>query len=570
MVVQHNMAAMNASLQSGKTQLNMGKSAEKLGSGYRINRAADNAAGLSISEKMREQIRGLDRGSQNLQDGVSVAQLADGALNETHALLQRIRELAVQAANDVNTGEDRQAIQSEINQLAEEVDDIAHHTSFNDGIYPLLGSAPVTGFTPDPGYASVLDKYVMVTDPAGGLGSGGKGATGGIGMYIKGMTDYAGAIGGYGNNGHAMVQLTLNDGTKTAPISLFSSTSASGSVSISQIYDQDHIEMEYEDSSNGVHFKVNIACKMVEENDPATMKGGQYFLSSFDITNLGVPVKSMDVLLHTDPIHGFMSGSPSYNNTSLGSKSFSEIVDPTKDYSFVCNPAAYPGVKCDVTAKMTSSLIKDPPDVVYAGSGFNQYNPQTNMDILQDIYNGTMTPAYASDYHFGAGWVNRPLDTGATFNASTMFGLSYPISKASADPTKSPDGIWIQCSSKENDALRLSFVDATAATLKIKKPYPDVTTHQAASAAITTLDQAIETVNSYRTNFGVGQNTMESLRRNADSMSENTQAAESRVRDTDMAEEMVRYSKYQILSQITDAMLVQANQTPQSVLQLLS
>ena len=140
MVVQHNMTAMNANRQLGITQNAQAKSSEKLSTGYRINRAGDDAAGLSISEKMRSQIRGLNKASDNAQNGISLIQVAEGALNETHSILQRMNELATQAANDTNTSVDRNAIQSEIDQLTSEVDRIRSTTQFNsmnllDGTY---------------------------------------------------------------------------------------------------------------------------------------------------------------------------------------------------------------------------------------------------------------------------------------------------------------------------------------------------------------------------------------------------------------------------------------------------
>ena len=131
MVVQHNMSAMNANRQLGVTTGTLSKSTEKLSSGYRINRAADDAAGLSISEKMRSQIRGLNKASSNAQDGISAIQTAEGALNEAHAILQRMNELATQAANDTNTSADRTAVQSEVDALKNELDRIASTTQFN-------------------------------------------------------------------------------------------------------------------------------------------------------------------------------------------------------------------------------------------------------------------------------------------------------------------------------------------------------------------------------------------------------------------------------------------------------
>ena len=131
MVVQHNLSAMNTSRQMNSVSSAMSKSTEKLSSGYKINRAADDAAGLSISEKMRSQIRGLNKAASNAQDGISLVQVAEGALNETHSILQRMNELATQAANDTNTSVDRDAIQQELNQLTSEIDRIQSTTQFN-------------------------------------------------------------------------------------------------------------------------------------------------------------------------------------------------------------------------------------------------------------------------------------------------------------------------------------------------------------------------------------------------------------------------------------------------------
>ncbi len=131
MVVQHNLTAMNSNRQLGITSALQAKSSEKLSSGFKINRAADDAAGLTISEKMRSQVRGLTQASENAQDGISLIQVAEGALNETHSILQRMNELAVKAANDTNTLQDREAIQSEVNQLTSEIDRIRSTTQFN-------------------------------------------------------------------------------------------------------------------------------------------------------------------------------------------------------------------------------------------------------------------------------------------------------------------------------------------------------------------------------------------------------------------------------------------------------
>src|SRR5574344_524527 len=138
MVVQHNLTAMNSNRMLSVTTKTQSKSTEKLSSGYKINRAADDAAGLSISEKMRKQIRGLDQASTNAQDGISAVQTAEGALTEVHSMLQRMNELAVKAANGTNSGSDREAIQNEIEQLSTEIDRVAETTKFNE-TYLLKG-----------------------------------------------------------------------------------------------------------------------------------------------------------------------------------------------------------------------------------------------------------------------------------------------------------------------------------------------------------------------------------------------------------------------------------------------
>ena len=143
MVVQHNMQAMNANRMLNITTSSQSKATEKLSSGYKINRAADDAAGLSISEKMRKQIKGLDQASTNAQDGISAVQTAEGALTEVHSMLQRMNELATQAANGTNSSSDREAIQNEIDQLTTEIDRVAETTKFNE-TYLLKGNGKTT------------------------------------------------------------------------------------------------------------------------------------------------------------------------------------------------------------------------------------------------------------------------------------------------------------------------------------------------------------------------------------------------------------------------------------------
>ena len=165
MVLAHNLTAMNAQRQFNIVGTSKKKSTEKLSSGYKINRAADDAAGLTISEKMRSQIRGLHQASENCQDGVSLCQVADGALAETHEILQRINELSIQSANGTNSSSDRAAIQAEVKQLTDEIDRIATTTSFNERIYPLNACNEVKTEKQFPEYLSVVTKeFTNTTD----------------------------------------------------------------------------------------------------------------------------------------------------------------------------------------------------------------------------------------------------------------------------------------------------------------------------------------------------------------------------------------------------------------------
>ncbi len=172
MVVQHNLSAMNANRMLNVTTSAQSKSTEKLSSGYKINRAADDAAGLSISEKMRSQIRGLNKASSNAQDGISLIQTAEGALNESHSILQRMRELAVQAANGTETNDDREAVNNEISQLQEELTRISETTEFNtlkllDG--SQSGSKASTGSGPKFGVVDATLDGALVTSNIAGI-----------------------------------------------------------------------------------------------------------------------------------------------------------------------------------------------------------------------------------------------------------------------------------------------------------------------------------------------------------------------------------------------------------------
>ena len=384
MVVQHNLTAMNANRQLGITTGAQAKSSEKLSSGYRINRAGDDAAGLKISEKMRSQIRGLDKASANAQDGVSLIQTAEGALNEAHSILQRMNELAVQGANDTNQSIDRDAINQELSALTTEIDRIAQTTQFNK--QSLLDG-------------TFADKNLQV-----GANTNQK-----IQVTIKAMN--ATAIG-------------LND------------------------------EVEVEDTVTKYRYNNKVFA-----NQKSAME--------------------------------MFSASTAKQSIKVGG----------------------------TVTKANSTDVK---------AAIGEINAAGSKSILK----------WGESYYLGG-------------DATTAFSSEAAATKHYIDTHK----------------------EGAVSTVKVatqgKVTAPTVSTYAKANATLSKVQNAINNVSSQRSALGALQNRLEHTIANLDNVSENTQSAESRIRDTDMASEMVNYSKNNILAQAGQSMLAQANQSTQGVLSLL-
>ena len=369
MVVQHNLQAMNANRQLSVTTSSQAKSTEKLSSGYRINRAGDDAAGLKISEKMRSQIRGLNKASSNAQDGVSLIQTAEGALNETHSILQRMNELAVQGANDTNQSIDRDAINQELNALTDEIDRISQTTQFNK--QNLLDG----GFT--------------------------------------------------GRN----LQVGANEGQKIT---------------------------------------INIAA---------------------------MNARAIGIKEITAP------GANSYLTTN-------EVVDKQK-------------VATTASGTLRASIAN------------------------RAACNAVLTKVMVDS------------STGKT-SGFVVNGKNYATTDSAKARAKV--GSIAACAAQ---IFKVAGYDSVTVSS------PNVDDYQHAQATITMIQNAINNVSSQRSALGALQNRLEHTIANLDNVSENTQSAESRIRDTDMAKEMVEYSKNNILAQAGQSMLAQANQSNQGVLSLL-
>jgi flagellin len=385
MVVQHNLTAMNSNRQLGVTTSGQSKSSEKLSSGYKINRAGDDAAGLKISEKMRSQIRGLNKASSNAQDGVSLIQTAEGALNEAHSILQRMNELTVQGANDTNQDIDRDAINQELTALTTEIDRISQTTQFNK--QNLLDGSFISKKLQ---VGANTNQYISVTITAMNAS--------GIGLLCATNVKYNTNV--YSLNGttyktqaSALSQQTLN-------------------------------------ASNGVSWNVNDT-------------GIQVVCTGGDVGKF---------------------------------------------------------VVCDGNGHALITLAN-----AVAGS-------QAARDALKAVYDASMT----------------------AYKAKTSNTVNATVSTTSATVTN-----------------------------------PTVSDYEKAQATLSNIQTAINSVSTQRSALGALQNRLEHTIANLDNVSENTQSAESRIRDTDMASEMVEYSKNNILAQAGQAMLAQANQSTQGVLSLL-
>ncbi len=485
MVVQHNMQAMNANRMLNVTTGQQAKSTEKLSSGYRINRAADDAAGLTISEKMRKQIRGLDRASTNAEDGVSSVQTAEGALTEVHSMLQRMNELATQAANGTNSKDsDRQAIQDEIDQLTTEIDRVSETTKFNE-TYLLKGDAGTKTIN-------------MKAHDAGLKGT---------------LTDN-------GDGTATFVMDALNAGDK---VSIGGKNYTIGG----------------EDAD--VTSMLTAAGITGKAGDKVTINGKEY--TFFDKASDGKTVLKNTGYYETAPDKAdATTASPTYaDNTaivgatgtiSVGTKSVTKMKDAgadgidDTDTTVISKKKAYELASKEL---LKANQIGDTEGNAKVGVGA--------VDTAVDLTNGNGT---------------FKIQTGSAKVANT---LSFSLHVGSdADMT---------------NKIQVDIDSMDSASLGIKGINVKDDSGNAATYAIDAISDAISKVSSQRSSLGAVQNRLEHTINNLDNVVENTTTAESRIRDTDMASEMVNYSKNNILAQAGQSMLAQANQSNQGVLSLL-
>ena len=436
MVVQHNITAMNANRMLGVTSGLQAKSTEKLSSGYKINRAADDAAGLSISEKMRKQIRGLSQASDNAEDGISCVQTAEGALTEVHSMLQRMNELAVKAGNGTMSEDDRQNVQDEIDQLVDEIDRVSETTKFNE-TYLLKGDNTSNGNTKS-------------------LKTGAE-----IGQ-IDGLTVTAKADAKYTDNDDVKIGKVIVKSSDTNVVTVTADDLTAAAGNIAKI------------TTDGTEV-------VVTKNDGKT-----------------------DTYAAVADFKAVYAG---FDIAGAGAVTISKALD-------------------SATANTSDTVTG-----TYIGN-LNSY------DVGEDV--------------------NVKLAVGASgetalSNGSKALLLSFQVG---ADTT-SENKISVTMDSMSAKSIGVDGIKVTGS---------DSTN---ADKAVDTISDAIKKVSKQRSALGAVQNRLEHTISNLDNVVENTTSAESRIRDTDMAEEMVSYSKNNILMQAGQSMLAQANQQNQGVLSLL-
>lgn len=556
MVVQHNLNAINA---NNKMNINVSgtkKATEKLSSGYQINRAGDNAAGLAISEKMRSQIRGLSQATKNANDGISLIQTAEGGLNETHSILQRMRELAVQSANGTYQDDtDREAIQLEVDALKSEIDRIASSTEYN-GMKLLDGSlgGTTTGTTDFGARYGVLISANTVVDGANNklkenLSLEGATLTSSVNGVTVTLKDTASGVGGENAQWDAAgTTLTIN-------------LKAGQSYSQSQINDLiKNATMAKADAAGTPQTSTPADVELKLKSGVFTFQKAETFK-----TSAGVRATSDDTDLVEYLINGTDQNDGYADTIKFTSNNYGE---DTRKLKIATDVAAGKEWVATTTANNEGTGIKDGEFTLHLATGV-EYTEEDIQNLLKQAgldYTVTLTDSKTpdGDKSFYAQKVVAEADaTAIAIGKTTGAGLG------SDKLTGTGKGLTFQIGANgvEDQRVTLSVGDMSSTSIGVGGA--DVSTQDAANKAIDMVDAAVKTVSMQRAGLGALQNRLEYTVNNLTTTNENLTAAESQIRDTDMATEMINYTKNNILQQASQAMLAQANQQPQAILQLL-
>ena len=477
MRINHNIAALNTNRALASNNSATSKSLEKLSSGFAINRAGDNAAGLAISEKMRGQIRGLDQAGKNANDGISLIQTAEGGLNETHSILDRMRELAVQSANDTNTDEDRKTIQKEIDQLTKEITRISEQTEFNTQSL-LSGDMNATcelTFSP----AAAADTTFE-----------------------------------YGPIINSMEKIDVNE-TYTG--------------TVTYIHKGDKMATPTDAAGNEAPASANI--NLAGFSRTSDLPAGTYELKIQNVETLGV--RSCDIVLYKD---GAVCTDPA---VTVSVADFNDSAASNIDMG-----AELSGIKVDA---YKSTDWADPTSLGYFTVAVAEED-STKVDWVDSQGNALDARTAEENFFF------RFADTAESGTTVTIGNIK-------------DERLTFHIGANAGQNTKFGVPDTSAYALGVDDI--NLLTQATSEKAITEIDLAINRVSSVRASLGAMQNRLEHTINNLGTSSENLAAAESQIRDADMAEELSEFTKNNILVQAATSMLAQANQMPQSVLSLL-
>ncbi|MBG9548640.1 flagellin [Cytobacillus firmus] len=556
MIINHNISALNTYRQMGVNQNAGSKAMEKLSSGLRINKAGDDAAGLAISEKMRAQIKGLDQASRNSQDGISLIQTAEGALQETHNILQRMRELANQAANDTNVEVDRAEIQKEMNQLTSEINRIGNTTEFNT-------QKILNGGMDSKGGEKITEATSATITSGGTFNTSAAGTTAGT-IKVDGRTFDLANLSVGATDDQAAVVSKLKDLT-------------SGGVKLSEFVDieVDGANIKFTAKSEGSTSTIEIGASTTIKD--ATLTQG--LVKGQPTTMEKVGMEATDALsgdLTTDGTNNTIK--VKVNTADITDVDVNEVnikLEEGKSYDLGTEAGRAELIK-DINAGIQKAGLEGELTASLSHDNKLQLISQTGKDFAVDGTSSFLTAlSGASSDDSGelsavknVEQVVGPGAQGSGFTAKFQIGANQGQSINLNINDMRASALGITGNSGQHGFTKENSV--TNGTNDVKSEAAlDVSTHENAAAAITTINDAIEKVSAERSSLGAVQNRLEHTISNLNNASENLTAAESRIRDVDMAKEVMEMTRANILGQASQAMLAQANQKPQAVLQLL-
>ena len=515
MRIQHNIMAMNAYRNYSNNTSALSKNLEKLSSGYKINRAGDDAAGLAISEKMRAQITGLETAQKNAKDGISLVQTAEGALTEVHDMLNRMVELANQSANGTYDNEtDRANLQKEVEQLKSEINRIADSANFN-GIKLLDGSLSEGG-----------NKSIEIS----GIAT----------TFAAGSASVASTSAALASSG-AAANITAG---KTVEINLAVDNGKSYSIKLTR-------EGNTLVDENGKSYKVSSTAKASEVN--AAIAGAIKDATGGAFTATGgvgskLTITSTETGANAPTVTG-ITGSVNGTAATVSTK----VTAPVADKINIAAAA--------ITAAGTTAKASDVTVFTINGQKFALADSDAALDHVQKLAGDDVKVVIGADIGDAAQQLADATGLTVEKNANNANGIE--ISTASGKALT----LQIGDTSDSYNKLQVSVQDMHTGSLGIAGI--DVGTQDGAAAAVDLIKNAINIVSDVRGTLGATQNRLDHTINNLSVMTENIQDAESTIRDTDVADEMMAYTKNNILVQSAQAMLAQANQVPQGVLQLL-